>query len=61
LHPAVAHAGGGAHRGKSPFSKIAALGLFDKLIAMKMTVPNDRTDMLDTMLTDITRALSVFA
>lgn len=46
---------------KVPFSKIAALGLFDKLIAMKMTVPNDRTDMLDDLLTDITRALSVFA
>jgi len=44
---------------KVPISKIFALGLFDKLVAMKYDVPNDKLGILDDYITEISRTLSV--
>ncbi len=43
---------------KVPIAKITALGLFDKLIAMKYDVPNDRLALLDEYITQTNRALA---
>ena len=44
---------------KIPISKITALKLFDKLVAMKYDVPNDQLGMLDDYITEINRTLAV--
>lgn len=43
---------------KVPASKIFALPLFDKLVAMKYDVPNDKLELLDNYLTETDRALA---
>lgn len=44
---------------KVPFAKIHALGLFDKLTAIKQNVPNDKLEMLDEYINDINRTMAV--
>ena len=43
---------------KTPVSKIFKTGLFDKLIAAKYDVPNDKTEILDGYLGEISKVLS---
>lgn len=40
-----------------PLSRIAALGLFDKVVRIKYDVPNDQLDLLDGYFTDIDNTL----